>query len=258
VRLVLLGDPVAHSRSPAIHRAALAAVGITGTYEARRVGEGELVAACAQVAAGSLDGANITMPWKSVAAATCDVLSTDAGRIGAVNTLVGGGGRVAGHLTDVPGLRSVLGRLPDSDPVIVLGSGATAAAALLAAEGRELIVVARDRDRAEAVVERAGVVAAVGDWESIPSGGILVNATPLGMEGEELPGGWLDGRVGLVDLPYGRGDTRAVAEARRRGITVADGIDALVAQAAVSFELWTGIPAPVEVMETAARQAVAP
>jgi len=82
---------------------------------------------------------------------------------------------------------------------------------------------------------------------------VVVNATPLGMQGEELPPGVIEAAGGLIDLPYGTEPTPAVALARRRGLPVADGLDLLVAQAALSFELWAGGPAPLAVMEAAAR-----
>jgi len=90
-------------------------------------------------------------------------------------------------------------------------------------------------------------------WGTGWAGAVVVNATPLGMEGESLPGGILDGAVGLIDMAYGAEPTPAVEHARRRGIPVADGLDVLVAQAAISFTWWTGVPAPIEVMRAAAR-----
>ena len=107
MRLVLLGDPVGHSRSPAIHRAALAAAGIEGRYEARRVDAAGVYRACAEIRAGDLAGANVTMPHKRTAAAAADRLAPEAARCGAVNTLVAEDGEVVGHNTDVGGLRLV-------------------------------------------------------------------------------------------------------------------------------------------------------
>ena len=121
MRLVLLGDPVAHSRSPAIQRAALAAAGILGSYEARRVDAAGVYRACAEIRAGTLRGANVTMPHKRVAAAAADRLAPAAARCGAVNTLVGEQGEVVGHNTDVSGLLAVWQRagMPPRAPVEV-------------------------------------------------------------------------------------------------------------------------------------------
>jgi shikimate dehydrogenase len=253
VRLALLGDPVDHSRSPAIHAAAFAAVGMHGFYEARRVDGDGVAEACREMRAGLLGGANVTMPWKSRAADECDEMTGDSARIGAVNTLVPLGGRVHGHNTDVAGIRAALDRFPPAAPVVVLGAGSTAGAALLACDGRAVTVAARRVERAEALVGRVGVEAIVGPWEAPPPGSVIVNATPIGMGGEALPAGWMEQSAGLVDLAYGADETPAVAAARASGLLVADGIDVLVAQAAASFELWTGVSAPLEAMERAAR-----
>lgn len=252
MRFALFGDPVAHSRSPAIHEAALRAVGIEGSYEARRCDLTNLRDGCDQIRQGRLDGANVTTPLKAEVVGLCDRTSLTAGRARAVNTLYRDGTDLVGDNTDATGIRSLIARLP-ALPVLVLGTGATAAAALLAAEGKVVTVVGRDESRAASLVAEVGVEASVAGWGPPLPGQIVINATTLGMAGEPLPEGFLDGQDALIDLPYGDRPTAAVSEARRLGIPVFDGIDALVAQAAVSFELWTGREAPVEVMEAAAR-----
>ena len=253
LRLALLGDPVSHSRSPAIHAAALAACGIPGEYRLRRVDGDGLVRALDEIRGRSLDGANVTMPHKRLAADLCDSLSAEASDLEAVNTLVGADGEVAGWNTDVVAVRSLLGRLADDAPVMVLGAGSAAAAALLAAAGRDLSVAARRMGAAEELCSRMGSTARPVPWGAAAPGAIVVNATPLGMEGEDLPGGMVEEAAGLVDMPYGRDPTPAVRLARRRGIPVFDGIEVLVEQAAESFVIWTGVEAPREVMERAAR-----
>jgi len=253
VRLVLLGDPVSHSRSPAIHRAALAAVGLEGRYEARRVDAAGVYRACAEMRAGDLDGANVTMPHKRVAAAAADRLAPEAARCGAVNTLVGEAAEVVGHNTDVGGL--VLARawagIPDG-PVLVLGTGGAAAAALVAFGAAALSVSGRRPGAGRALAADLGVEAEEVPWGRPVPGVVVVNATPLGMQGEPLPAGLVDEATGLIDLPYGAAPTPAVAAARREGRPTADGLDLLVAQAALSFRLWTGGEAPVDVMRRAA------
>lgn len=255
MRLVLLGDPVAHSRSPAIHRAALAALGLPGSYQARRVDEAGLYRACAEIRAGDLRGANVTMPHKRAAAAAADRLSAEAARCKAVNTLVGEGGEAVGHNTDVGGLRAAGERagLPPAAPALILGGGGAAAAALLALEGRDLAIATRRAGAGGSLAEAVGVGAVEIPWGRPWPGAVVVNATPLGMEGEDLPAGLIEESVGLIDLPYGSDPTRAATAARRRGLPVVDGLDHLVAQAALSFELWTGIPAPLAAMAAAAR-----
>jgi shikimate dehydrogenase len=249
MRLVLLGDPVGHSLSPPIFRAAFAAAGVTGSsYEARRVDAAGLAAAMAEIQAGEIDGANVTMPHKRLAARGCSDLDRDAARAGAVNTLARRDGLVIGWNTDILALRDALAGMPDG-PVLVLGAGAAAAAAIVAAGSREQIVAARRPEAARAV----SAAAIVGEWGRPVEGAIVVNATPLGMRGEALPDRVLLAAFGLVDLAYGPTATPAVTAMRERGAPVVDGIDVLVAQAAASFTIWTGVTAPIEAMERAAR-----
>ena len=248
LRLVLLGDPVDHSLSPAIHRAALAAWGIDGTYEARRVDIAGLAAAIGEIREGALHGANVTMPHKRRALEECNLLDADARLAGAVNTLSAGAGEVRGWNTDVAALRGVLASRP-SGPLLVLGAGGAAAAALVAGAGRSSMVSAR-REAAAARLSSAMV-----PWGSPVEGAVVVNATPLGMRGESVPPAVLAAAAGLVDLAYGSSVTPAVATMQAMGRPVVDGIAVLVAQAAASFTIWTGDPAPVEVMERAARSA---
>lgn len=254
MRFVLLGDPVGHSRSPAIHRAALAAVGLEGRYEARRVDVAGVYRACAEMRAGDLAGANVTMPHKRVAAAAADLLAPEAERCGAVNTLAPAEGRVVGHNTDVGGLHAVWEQagMPAASPVLVLGAGGAAAAALVAFGGSPLTVASRRAGAAGALAAALGVVAREVPWGEPVPGAVVVNATPLGMHGEPLPPAVMEEALGFIDLPYGAEATPALAEARRRGRPAAGGVDVLVAQAALAFRLWTGCEAPLEAMRRAA------
>lgn len=254
MRLVLLGDPVAHSRSPAIHEAAMAACGIEGRYTVRRVDEEGLYRAVAEIRSGALDGGNVTMPCKGIAAAACDELSSEAAACRSVNTLVRRNGAVMGFSTDVSGVRDVFERIaPDrSAPVLVLGSGGAAAAALVALADRRVWIAARRHDAAVRLAD------SVGSGEPYPWGrplveAVVVNATPLGMRGESLPDGVVEASGALLDMPYGPEATPATATAHRLGIPAADGVDLLVAQAAGSFRLWTGVDAPLSAMHAAAR-----
>lgn len=253
MRLALLGDPVARSRSPAIHLAALRSLGIPGSYEARRVDAAGLEEALAEIGDGTLDGVNVTMPLKRVALAAAGDASTLATRAGAVNTVSRRAGVVFGDNTDVAGIRDAWQRseLPDDVPVLVLGSGGAAAAALLAKEGSELLIASRRQGGGELLATRLGVAVTGVDWGSVVEGAVVVNATPLGMSGETLPPGIIEACAGLFDMAYGASPTTSVRQAGQR--PVVDGLDMLVAQAARSFEIWTGVPAPVEVMAVAAR-----
>ncbi len=247
VRLALLGDPVAHSLSPVIHAAALHAAGIAGSYESRRVDAGGVSEAIQQLREGLLDGANVTMPHKRLAASLSDHLSGVAGRTGSVNTLVLRDGLVHGETTDVGGVRSAWGGLPP-EPILLLGAGGAAAAALVALEGREIFVATRDPASARALVDAVGVQASFVDWGSSVPGAVVLNATPLGMHGESLPAGLLVAASGLFDMAYGPTITPAVFEASERGLPSVDGRQMLVAQAAISFQIWTGVEASIEAM----------
>lgn len=254
IRLALLGDPVEHSRSPAIHAAALAHAGITGAYEARCTDADGVVMAVEEIRRGDLVGANVTMPLKAIALAACDRAAPSAMRAGAVNTLYLTGDGVSGENTDIGGITDACrsAGIPTDAPVLVLGAGGAAGGAVVAFEGRDLIVSARTREAARSLLERTGVAGSVATWGDPVPGAVVVNATPLGMAGEALPERVADRAAGLVDLAYGGGVTPAIAAAQGR-IPCADGIDVLVAQAARSFELWTGIRPDRGVMEAAAR-----
>ena len=257
LRLAVLGDPIGHSRSPAIHGAALAHLGIDGSYVTRRVGAGELGPVVAELRDGSLDGVNVTMPLKTEAAALADTLTHEAAASGSVNTMRLRSGVVEGHSTDVVASARALSdeRFEPSAPVLILGAGGAAAAAIIGATGREAYVAARDIQRATDLVARIGIGAQVVPLGVGVSGALVVNATPLGMGGERLHEAVTTTASGIVDLPYGPHETLTVAGARAAGLPFMDGIEFLVLQAAASFEWWTGLPAPSEIMVMAARNA---
>ena len=252
MRFVLLGNPVAHSLSPRLHNAALAAAGIAGTYSARRVDASAFHAAVAELRSGKLTGANVTMPHKARAHAAADRHDAAAAAAGAVNTLFMTGDGLMGCNTDVTGVRRVWADagFPDRGPVLVLGAGGAAAGVLVALRDHDLCITARNPDAAARLLDRIGVAAEIVPWgEGRPA--VVINATPLGMAGEGLPPGIMDAAGGFIDLAYGPTPTPAVAEARRRLLPAVDGIGVLIAQAAAAFELWTGKPAPVDAMRGA-------
>jgi shikimate dehydrogenase len=252
----VLGDPIEHSRSPAIHTAALDHLGIEGSYVAIRAGSSELSDAVQDLRDGELDGLNITMPLKADAAAMADKLTAEAARSGSVNTLRAREGMVEGMSSDVIASRTALDdpRFTAGTAVLVLGAGGAAAAVLVGATNRDLYVAARDESRARALVERLEVDAGVIPLGAGVAGALVVNATPLGMRGDSLPEEVTGTATGLIDLAYGDIETLAVAKAKRTGLPVMDGVEFLVLQAAASFEWWLGRPAPLEVMAAAARK----
>ena len=253
MKLILLGDPVEHSRSPAIQNAALAVAGIEGMYEARRVDAGEMVLAVDEIRYGRLDGANVTMPHKQLAFELADRVSGAALRTGAVNTFARIDGEVWGFNTDVDGIRAVWEAVgfPDHAPVLILGTGGAAAGAVVAVAERTVALSGRRTEAADDLLARTRVEGTVVPWGSAVDGAVVINATPLGMNGESLPDETLAGASGLFDLTYGPHESPSVAEARALGMPVAEGRDMLIAQAAASFEIWTDVPAPIDVMRSA-------
>ncbi|HEU5113136.1 MAG TPA: shikimate dehydrogenase, partial [Acidimicrobiia bacterium] len=189
LRLAVLGDPIEHSRSPAIHNAAMAHLGIDGSYVARRVEAGSLGGVIEELRNGSLTGVNVTMPLKTEAAALADVLTEEASASESVNTIRMRSGLVEGHSTDVVASARAYSddRFDPSVPILVLGAGGAAAAALIAGAGRDLYIAARDIQQASALVARIDDGAAVVPFGVGVSRALLVNATPLGKDGTSLP-----------------------------------------------------------------------
>ena len=256
MRFAVVGYPIAHSRSPAMHTAGYRHLGIVGAYDLLETPADAFASVEAKLREGTLDGVNVTMPHKHNAFAAADTIDETVRRLRAVNTLVASDGVLTGSNTDIDGVLYALSRLelPIDTPVHVLGSGGAAAAALLATEGHRLVsIAARSQQRVGELRRQLRVSAAIVPWDALPQGGIVVNATPLGMHGEALPTGILVGAAGLVDMAYSAGPTPAVLDAERLGIPYADGLVMLAGQAAEAFRLFTGHQIPADIMETAAR-----
>ena len=254
MRFAVVGDPVSHSRSPAIHRAAFLATGVEATYDAIEIASGDFGSVVAMLERGDLTGANVTMPLKSEAFDACEMVAPEASASGAVNTATHADGRLHGYNTDVDGVRHSIDRLQlDEASVLILGGGGAARAACVALAGRDLAVSTRRPGAAAEVLDRTGVEGREVSWETPITGAIVVNATPIGMHGEELPTRVVREASGLVDMVYGDRTSPAVRDAQRAEIPTSDGIDMLVGQAARAFEIFVGHPAPIDVMERAAR-----
>jgi shikimate dehydrogenase len=254
-RLVgLLGHPLSHSLSPRMQNAAFAARGLDWAYVPLPVEPGRLEAAIAGLVALGFAGANVTIPHKTSVVAFCDELDGVAERAGSVNTLVVEDGRVLGSSTD--GAAVVEQVNAAGARVLVLGAGGAAqavATALVDAGCASLRVAARDPERAHALASRLLSLCPehhVGAEEAWPpeAGGatLVVNATPVLVPEPDQT---------VVDLAYNADErpTALVAAALERGCQTVDGLAVLVAQGAASFERWTGIAAPVEVMRVAVR-----
>ncbi|HUQ41487.1 MAG TPA: shikimate dehydrogenase [Candidatus Limnocylindrales bacterium] len=255
----LLGHPVSHSLSPAVHNAAFAALGLPHRYMLRDVTADALANAVASLRDEHALGANVTVPHKQAAMALVDDLSDEAKTIGAVNTIVRDGSRLAGHNTDAYGFERAMDGVPRPSDVVLLGAGGAARACLvvLLRLGHRVRVANRTRDRAEELVDaieidgRRGEVAA---WPASPTD-VVVNATSLGLHGEDPLQGLPLPRT-VVDIVAVAGGTPLVRRARQqRGVRVVDGSVMLLHQAVRAFELWTGAAAPFDVMRAALTRA---
>jgi len=265
----IIGWPVSHSLSPAIHNAAFAALDLDWAYVPLPVAPGDAGDAVTGLRTLGFAGANVTMPHKSDVADNMDTLTDDARRLHAVNTVLIGEDRTTGHNTDTPGFDRFLRRDAGFDPAgrsaLIFGAGGAARACALAlarAAASRITVVARDpastTDLRQALdgLSSELVIAAFDDASSTPAD-LVVNATPLGADGEPLPLPPIDYSTLVVDLLYHPTVTPMQATARERGATVFGGLGLLLHQAALSFELWTGHPAPLEVMSAAAVASIA-
>ena len=236
-----------------MQNAAFAARGLDWAYVPLRVERSSLETAVRGLAALGFVGANVTVPHKTAVLAFCDEVDAVAERAGSVNTLLVRDGRLLGSSTD--GLAVTDAVDAQGKRVVVVGAGGAAhavAAALLDAGAASLVVSARRAEAADALAARLRTVFPDRPIEAADAAGadILVNATPVR---DDVPVQGLADTV--VDLAYGgdRRPTALAAAARERGCRLVDGLEILVRQGAASFERWTGVPAPVDVMRAAAR-----
>jgi len=260
-RLGVLGWPVAHSRSPAMHNAALAALGMDDWHYQRLPVPPELFEQTTRaLAQAGFVGANVTIPHKHAALALADGASETARAIGAANTLsFAPDGSIAAENTDAPGLIAAIGKAPRGLRALVLGAGGSARAAvwaLLEAGAAEVSVWNRTPQRAQELAGELGARHAA----RLQPADLLVNCTSVGLreEPDELAQlGLTADAVGayatVVDLVYRDGATALLSAARAGGSRAIDGVDVLVAQGALSFEVWTGRSAPPQEMRRAAR-----
>jgi shikimate dehydrogenase len=259
-RCGVLGWPVRHSRSPAMHEAGYAALGLDDwSYQLLPVPPELFEDTVRALPGAGFVGANVTIPHKEAALALADEATDRAREIGAANTLTfAADGSIHADNTDAPGLIDALPVDPAGRSALVLGAGGTARAAVWAlrdAGAADVMVWNRTRARAEQLCAELG--GRVID-QAAPAH-ILVHTTSVGLGGEdpfkELPLA-VDGLQDypcLVDLVYGAAPTALTLAARAAGAQVVDGLDVLVRQGARSFERWTGRAAPVEVLAAAAR-----
>ena len=251
----VIGWPIAHSRSPIIHRHWLAEHGLDGRYDRIPVAPEEADAFFARFKTSGLVGANVTIPYKETAAAAAEDLDPLAARLGAANTLWIEDGVLRGTNTDVAGFLGNLDQSApgwDADPAValVLGAGGAARAVVdgLVTRGFSVVIANRTLERAEALADRypgrarAGLLS--GANRSLDDAALVVNTTSLGMKGEgdlDLDLHRLGSESIVTDIVYVPLVTPFLARAAARGLRTVDGLGMLLHQAVPGFEKWFGL-----------------
>lgn len=247
----VLGHPVAHSRSPAMHNAAFEALGLDWHY-VKLPAPPELFDETVRALPGSgYAGANVTIPHKVAALAVADSASSAAQAIGAANTLTFSNEGIAADNTDAGGFLAALDESPAGKRALVLGAGGAARAvvhALVDSGASDVQIWNRTAERAEELARTFGATAV----RKPGPADIAVNTTSVGLHEGTLPLDDLDAPAIAVEMVYGS-DTPFARWAREGGAQIVDGIEILVRQGALSFAIWTGLEPPLEVMRAAAR-----
>lgn len=261
-RLAVLGYPVGHSRSPAMHNAALAELGLgeEWSYEAIEIAPDAFEERVREMTGEGFVGANVTVPHKSAALALADELSEAAREIGAANTLVFTGEEVRAENTDAEGFLRSLPESPSGKRALVLGAGGAARAVVwaLLRDGAAVEVWNRTELRSRHLCEELGGETAAAPRQEDYD--LIVNTTAVGLAGEdpfvELPlaaDRFAPGQT-VVDMVYGSEPTALLRAAAAAGAETVEGIEILVQQGALSLETWTDRPAPLDTMRAAARE----
>lgn len=264
----VIGNPVEHSLSPAIHNAAFQQLRLNLVYLAFRVEAiGEAITGLR--ALGGFRGASVTIPHKVSAIPFLDEVEPTARHIGAINTIVANQGKLSGYNTDATGalraLRGGVGPLAGKR-VMILGSGGAARAiafaiageleitglTLLGVDGNERSTLAKDlRSKTPLTVTEAHLdEASLG--RTLPDAQVLIHCTPIGMspkiEASCVPAALLHKGLAVMDIVYNPRDTRLLKDARQAGCVTISGLEMFLHQAVAQFELWTNQTAPVDVM----------
>ena len=267
----IIGDPVEHSLSPVMHNAAFKELGLNLVYVAFTVTRNELKDAISSARTLGLRGLNVTMPHKNAVITYLDETDSTAKAIGAVNTILNNKGKLIGYNTDGVGAMRALkenGISPDGKKMLLLGAGGAAKAIAFQAaqEVEELVILNRTSEKAEKLAEllrkkfgervKGGALSAEVLKKEMKDADILVNATSVGMHPDvnssPVPSDLLRSGLCVMDIIYNPLETKLVTDAKAVGAKVVLGLEMLLYQGAVSFEIWTKHPAPVEVMKKAA------
>lgn len=271
-RYAALGDPIAHSLSPAMHMAAFAEAGYDASYEKIRVSATELEIRLSVLRDLDFRGLNLTVPLKEAAVPLMDDVDDEARDVGAVNAVAIRHGRMIGCNTDVEGFLGclqALERRPDGDTAVLFGAGGAARAVLVALGriGMTVTIINRDETRACRLASAFAHAAAIADLSpahvqnAMRSAALVINATSLGMSPQAgfspVPADVrFAARSCAIDLVYGR-LTPFLAQARAAACPAIDGLEMLVQQGAAAIRLWTDIEPCLDIMRAACRQELA-
>ncbi len=261
----VIGSPVRHSLSPALHNAAFQAMGVDAVYLALPVEAGGAPSAVDSMRALDWLGLSVTMPHKSAVVAACDRVTDVAASLDSVNCVFRDQNKIVGDSTDgtgwVNGLDDELDVRVVNAHVVIVGAGGAARAIVRALgdhKADRVSIINRSRESAERAADAAPSIAVVSDASALRHADIVINATPIGMAdtaaAKDLPFDieLLNEHAVVSDLIYHPRETALMAAASARGHRVQNGVSMLVHQAVTQFEHWTGLNAPVEAMRSAA------
>lgn len=264
----IIGNPVEHSLSPAIHNAAFRRLALNYVYLAWRVESiGDAIRGLR--ALGNFRGASITIPHKVSAVPFLDEIEPTARQIGAINTIVLEQGRLVGFNTDATGALRALregGATLAGQRIIMMGSGGSARAIafalaaeskaealmLLGVDDKERVALARDLRAKTSITVEEYLLDERALGRTVPDAQVLIHCTPVGMSPRAdatcVPAALLHPGLTVMDVVYNPRETKLLKEAKRSGCKTISGIEMFLNQAVAQFELWTNQPAPVEVM----------
>jgi shikimate dehydrogenase len=260
----LIGWPVEHSRSPAMHNAVFASLGLAWRYILLPTPPDQVEAVVARIRSGELQGANVTIPHKQAVMPYLDEIDPAAQAVGAVNTIVKKDERLIGFNTDTVGFkRSLIEMGVDAadQPCAVLGAGGSARAVVYVLHelGARITVYARDVEKARAVHADSRPLRALRQID--PMTKLIVNTTPVGLSPNSEASPWPDDlplpkNALIFDLLNNPARTKLMQQAEQAGLRAVNGWDMLVYQGAAAFAKWTGMEPPVDVMKQALAQSM--